>query len=137
MDNKQIGQRKLGSGVILFSLSILLSIIITPIGLLFGLFKAFYDRHFIDGMRDVDTKLYDLACTIDLTGNISCSELFNATLIKKEAKHLFGKKNEYISSVEGKNERENTLSKAGELLAKVLNRIDKDHCKESIQEYIK
>jgi hypothetical protein len=138
MGNKQIGskQRRLGSGLILFILSTILSIVITPIGLLFGLFKAFYDRHFIDGIRDVDNKLYDLACTIDLTGNISCSELLNATLITKSSKNLFGKKNEYISSVEGKNERDNTLSNTGNILAKTLNRIDKDHCKNSIQDYI-
>jgi len=137
MDNKQTGQHKLGSGLILFIISSFLSLIFTPVGLLYGLFKSFYDRHFIDGIIDVDRKLYDLACTKDLTGNISCSELFNSTLIKKNSKNLFGKKNEYISSVEGKNQLDNTLTKTGKILSNILNKIEKDHCIKSIQEYIK
>lgn len=39
-----------------------------------------------------------------------------------------------ISSVLGKNQRDKTLSSTGKVLAGILDFIDKDHCKESIEE---
>jgi hypothetical protein len=74
MDNKQIGMFKLGTGLLLFIISIILSIILTPIGILYGIFKSFKGRQFLNGIKNVDDKLYNLACIIDLLGNITCFE---------------------------------------------------------------
>ena len=42
---------------------------------------------------------------------------------------------ETISSVLGKNQRDNTLSFAGKVLVFILDTIDKNHCKKSIKEF--
>ena len=60
-------------------------------------------------------------------------ELFNDILIKIGG-YKFGNRQETISSVLGKNQRSNTLTKAGKILRFILDVIDKDHCKNSIND---
>ena len=47
-----------------------------------------------------------------------------------------GNINETISSVLGKNQRDETLTKFGMLITKILDRMDENHCKESINENV-
>ncbi len=56
-------------------------------------------------------------------------------LIKDWWSYEFGKENETISSALGKNERDKTLSKKGKLLVKILDFLDKNHCKKSMKEF--
>jgi hypothetical protein len=67
-------------------------------------------------------------------GNVYCQHFFNAILITKEAKHKFGVQGETISSVLGKNQIENTLTKTGNFIANTLDKIDSNHCKNSIKQ---
>lgn len=46
--------------------------------------------------------------------------------------YKFGNPKETISSVIGKNQRDNTLSIAGMILRVMLDKIDKNHCLKSI-----
>ena len=55
--------------------------------------------------------------------------------LKIDRGYEFGKENETISSALGKNERDKTLSKTGKLLVKILDFLDKNHCKNSIKEF--
>ncbi len=73
------------------------------------------------------------ALTIDKLGNREFRTLWNKTL-KTEKGYLFGHENETISSALGKNQRDNTLSKTGKILAWILDTIDKNHCYNSISE---
>lgn len=73
------------------------------------------------------------AVTLDKLGNREFRTLFNLTLIK-DSGYKFGNFEETISSVLGKNERDETLSKTGKILVFILNKIDKDHCVKSIIE---
>lgn len=50
-------------------------------------------------------------------------------------RYQFGDFRETISSVLGKNQRDGTLSKKGEILVSILDFIDKDHCKKSINNF--
>lgn len=50
--------------------------------------------------------------------------------------YKFGKVQETISSVLGKNQRDGTLTALGKLIAGMLDFLDPDHCKESIQDFI-
>jgi hypothetical protein len=59
--------------------------------------------------------------------------LFNRYLITKDG-YKFGNPDETISSVIGKNERLQTLTSSGRLLNSILNRIEKNHAKKSIEE---
>ena len=54
--------------------------------------------------------------------------------LKIDRGYEFGKENETISSALGKNERDNTLSKKGKLLVKILDFLDKNHCQKSMKD---
>ena len=75
------------------------------------------------------------AVAIDRFGNYQYRSLFNALFVAENGYH-HGNINETISSVLGKNELYGRLTKAGKILVKVLNFIDKDHCLKSINENI-
>lgn len=71
------------------------------------------------------------AIDIDKFGNRNFRTLLNNILIKKES-YQFGNVEETISSVLGKNQRDKTLTKTGIIICWILNSIDKEHCKKSI-----
>ena len=75
------------------------------------------------------------ALAIDRFGNSQYRSLFNAWFVaEKGYKH--GNINETISSVLGKNQRDETLTKFEMLITKILDRMDENHCKESINENV-
>lgn len=125
-------KRPLGVGILLYLISVVLTLIFGTMGIFYGLFKAFYNRHFIDGLRDVDSKFYDMAIMKDQTGNVLCYEWFNKELINNKAIAKFGHTGETISSVLGKNQLNNSLTKTGWWLANRLNKIEENHCINSI-----
>ena len=75
------------------------------------------------------------AVAIDRFGNSQYRSLFNAWFVAENG-YQHGDINETISSVLGKNELYGRLTKAGKILVKVLNFIDKDHCLKSINENV-
>lgn len=81
-----------------------------------------------------DTSGYDKssALSIDKWANKEFRTGLNYLMLMKDSNHHFGNINETMSSVFGKNERDNTLTKIGVKWANRLNRIDKDHCNNSI-----
>lgn len=72
-----------------------------------------------------------MATSIDVLGNVVCSELFNQVLINKNG-YKFGNRKETISSCIGKNKRASTLTKTGLFLSSILDFFDKNHSLESI-----
>lgn len=72
------------------------------------------------------------AVDIDRFGNRNFRTLFNAVLIEPNG-YQFGNVNETISSVLGKNQQTKTLSRIGKFLAYILDKIDKNHCINSIE----
>ena len=73
------------------------------------------------------------ALSLDFWANKEFRTLWNVKL-RIENGYEFGKENETISSALGKNERDNTLSKKGKILVKILDFLDKNHCIKSIKE---
>mgnify|MGYP003616471343 CR=1 FL=1 len=73
------------------------------------------------------------AVNIDRFGNREFRALFNKVLIKENG-YKFGDIRETISSVLGKNQRDNTLTITGKALVWVLDLIDKNHCEKSIED---
>jgi hypothetical protein len=71
------------------------------------------------------------ARNIDVFANREFRATWNKLLITKQG-YQFGTIGETISSVLGKNQRDNTLTKTGKILCSILDFIDKDHCKNSI-----
>jgi len=73
------------------------------------------------------------AINIDKFRNREFRTLWNFSL-RKETGYKFGNPEETISSALGKNERDNTLTKTGKILAGILNFLDKKHCLKSIND---
>jgi hypothetical protein len=120
-------------GIILYILSILLGILLLPLGITYGIIYSFIDQHFKTGLKKADNKFLELAKAIDKYGNVACAELFNHTLIKENSKHKFGDIKETISAVIGYNLLAGTLSKTGRILNSILNFFDKNHAVEAIE----
>lgn len=116
-------------GFILFIVSTILKMLVAPFAYLYGTIvslkrKEWHYWHF------------NLAIAKDQYGNAVCRYLFNWLLIKKEG-YKFGNIDETISSVLGKNKRDNTLKSLGKFIDKTLNRLDNNHSLNSIDETIK
>jgi len=75
------------------------------------------------------------ATNLDKFGNREFRTLWNKVLITDKG-YQFGNINETISSVLGKNQRDNTLTKAGKVLVWILDKLDKNHCYKSISNNI-
>jgi hypothetical protein len=64
---------------------------------------------------------------------VFCAELFNDLLIKDDSDQ-FGDEDETISSVLGKNQLKNNLTKLGQLLNSLLDLLDNNHSINSIEQ---
>jgi hypothetical protein len=107
-------------GFILYLISRLLQAILVTIGVLYGLIKSFIHSHIGNGFKYADNKFLTLAKSIDKFGNVACSELFIDLLISKNSEFKFGKIEQTISYVLGKNQIAGTLTKTGWLVVNAL-----------------
>jgi hypothetical protein len=71
------------------------------------------------------------ALNLDKFGNREFRAFFNR-FFRTEKGYPFGNERETISSALGKNERDGTLSRFGKIMVWVLDKIDKNHCKNSM-----
>ena len=85
-----------------------------------------------------ETKGYfrDTALSLDIFGNREYRASLNKYLITSKG-YRFGQQGETISSVLGKNELTKTLTRQGRLLVRILNKIDRNHCFNSIDNNFK
>lgn len=121
-------------GFLLYILSLVLTVILFPIGFLFAIIKAVYKRKvFSEGIKTIDDKFYSLAKAVDIYGNVACCELFNVLFIQRNSKRRFGNYGETISSVIGKNKLCDTLTRTGKLLDAIMEFFDKGHSINAIQ----
>lgn len=109
-------------GFLLFVIAKVLAFFLLPIGFIYSILT------FRVGLSDY---FKSVAISIDQKGNVIMSVLFNDTLRKKGG-HRFGDPDETISMVLGINKRDNTLTWLGSFIAKILNKIEKDHVEKSI-----
>ena len=140
---KRKRMRNLIKSLVLFCVAGILSVILLPLGILWTvgeiLVRIFSSSQkksaFAKSIWFLTATLHSLALWLDQIGNAVCRDMFNRLLIEEDG-YKFGKVQETISSVLGKNERDWTLSLGGLLLVIVLDSIDKDHCRNSIQDFI-
>ncbi len=124
-------------GIILFFVALFLAIVLS-IPAIFASFailiiEATKFRFLHTFFKHTNEMFFSGAIAIDVFGNVFFKHLFNWAL-RKNTGYLFGKQGETISSVLGKNQRDNTLTKCGKGLALILDTLDKNHCFKSIQE---
>lgn len=108
--------------------ALVLMILLGPLGIL-GTFVYCVLRLFIEPRYVLDylsQSALSLALSIDLMGNVWCKDVFNPAF-RKPGGYSFGRYNETISSVLGKNKALGTLTDFGRLVANLLNFIDPNH----------
>ena len=140
---KRKRMRSLTKSLVLFWVAGILSVILLPLGIIWTvgeiIVRIFTSEQkksaFAKSIWFLIATLHSLALGLDQIGNAVCRDMFNRLLIEKDG-YKFGKVQETISSVLGKNERDWTLSLGGLLLVIILDAIDKDHCRNSIQDFI-
>ena len=115
---------------ILVILAKLLYLTVEPINLIYVIFvkKKFTWKRLNGYFREE-------AVAIDRFGNYQYRSLFNTWFVAENG-YKHGNINETISSVLGKNQRDDTLTKFGMLITKILDRMDENHCKKSINENV-
>ena len=116
-------------GIILYIVSVVLSLLFYIPGLIWAIIKL----GFKGGFLAVNEYFMLKAISVDQFGNVWASPLFN-DIMKKKSGYAFGEEDETISSVLGKNKRDETLSTLGGILADTLDFIDENHCLKSIEE---
>lgn len=115
--------------LILAFVAIIIFIILEPISFVYVNFiKERFNWKRLSGYWRV------FAIAVDRFGNYQYRSLFNRFLNTENA-YQFGDFRETISSALGKNQRDGTLSRTGKILTGVLDKIDKEHCKKSINNF--
>ena len=143
MEKKQNQRKKLLNSVGIFVASIILTVVIWPIWIIYTIvwivYRIFHptpNRPIVKVIWYITSLFNGFAKWIDQLWNTVCRDLFNDLLITRRG-YRFGDVRETISSVLWKNEEKWTLTELGWWLVEFLNSIEKDHCKKSIIYIIK
>lgn len=108
-------------GIILFIVATFFWIVLTPINWVIVCIKhGIRNKYFLETAIDIDR-----------FGNRNFRTLLNLTLQRNG--YLFGDERETISSALGKNQRDKKLTRTGRIVCYILDKIDEEHCKNSIK----
>lgn len=110
-------------GILLFIIATILWIPLTVINWVFVAFQyGLSNEYFLQTAIDIDR-----------FGNHNFRCFLNTTM--QYNGYAFGDVNETISSALGKNQRDKTLTKFGNIICNILDFLDKNHCKKSIKHF--
>lgn len=116
---------------LVLSIAIILLYFFLPVVVVFYIVKYLLTGN----KRELKVWFFRSAREIDVFANVVGCDLFNAIFIV-DGGYKFGNPKETISSVLGKNQRDKTLSLAGNLLRWILDLIDDNHCIKSINDEV-
>ena len=136
---KRKRMKSLIKSLVLFWVAGILSVILLPLGILWTvgeiLVRIFSSEQkksaFAKSIWFLTATLHSLALGLDQIGNAVCRDLFNRLLIEEDG-YKFGKVQETISSVLGKNQLLDKLSLTGRALVVLLELFEEEHCIKSI-----
>jgi len=136
---KRKRMRKLIKSLVLFLIAGALSVVLLPLGILWTigeiLVRIFSSSQkksaFAKSLWFLTATLHSLALWLDQIGNAVCRDMFNRLLIEQDG-YKFGKVQETISSVLGKNQLLDKLSLTGRALVVLLELFEEEHCIKSI-----
>ena len=136
---KRKRMKSLIKSLVLFWVAGILSVILLPLGIIWTigeiLVRIFSSSEkksaFAKSIWFLTATLHSLALWLDQIGNAVCRDLFNRLLIEEDG-YKFGKVQETISSVLGKNQLLDKLSLTGRALVVLLELFEEEHCIKSI-----
>ena len=120
-------------GFLLLPLSLLLLFSTAPIGWAYAMIALAFKRREASLLRRWHRYWLRLAVSIDQLGNVMLQYLLNDLLLREASTDRFGHEDETISSVLGKNLKNNHLSGVGKFLARALDLLDPNHVLDSIE----
>lgn len=131
--------KSLTKSLVLFWVAGILSVILLPLGIIWTvgeiLVRIFSSSQkksaFTKSIWFLTATLHSLALGLDQIGNAVCRDMFNRLLIEQDG-YKFGKVQETISSVLGKNQLLDKLSLTGRALVVLLELFEEEHCIKSI-----
>lgn len=132
---KRKRMKKLIKSIVLFWVAGALSVVLLPLGIFWTIGEIIV-RIFSSSQKKsafeksiwfLTTTLHSLALGLDQIGNAVCRDMFNRLLIEQDG-YKFGKVQETISSVLGKNQMLDTLSLWGRILVCILEIFERNHC---------
>ena len=118
--------------ILLAVIALALFIPLAGIGILWAIGALCFRAKLINAFRRIGDYFLLVAVSVDQAGNTFCAELFNDVMIAPSG-HPFGDPDETISSVLGKNKRDNTLTGFGRGLSWLLDALDPNHVTKSIE----
>lgn len=133
--------KSLIKSLLLLLIAVVLSVVLLPVGIVWTIGEICVRVFSGAGKKSSATNkslgylasiIRSIAIGLDQIGNSVCRDLLNRALITSDG-YKFGKVNETISSVLGKNQRDDTLTIVGLVLVILLDALDPNHCKNSIQ----
>ena len=128
---KIIIKKVMGNFLLILIAVFLLKYLLIP-GIVVTLLVSFRKRKIGEGFTSLYTYFKQVAIGVDQLGNVICKDLLNSTLLKGNS-YKFGNTDETISGVIGKNQITKTLSKAGNVLNWILNKLETNHTVKSIE----
>jgi len=131
--------KSLTKSLVLLWVAGILSVVLLPLGIIWTVGEILVRIFSSTQKKSACTKslwfltatLHSLALGLDQIGNAVCRDMFNRLLIEQDG-YKFGKVQETISSVLGKNQMLDTLSLWGWILVSILELFEEDHCIKSI-----
>lgn len=111
-------------GIILFLVARLLQWLLTPLFFIYAILR-------FRNIKRISKYFHDVAFAIDQLGNVMGAPIMNDVLLKKDAEYKYGDPDMTISNVTGVNYLDGKLTKAGKLLAWILNAIDENHVQDA------
>ena len=136
---KRKRMKNLIKSLVLFWVAGVLSVVLLPLGILWTvgeiLVRIFSSSEKKSALAKsiwfLTATLHSLALWLDQIGNAVCRDMFNRILIEQDG-YKFGKVQETISSVLGKNQLLDKLSLTGRALVVLLELFEEEHCIKSI-----
>lgn len=117
-------------GLILYLLSVIITLFFAPVGFVYACVLAIKHNGW-KGFRVIDQKFLKMAVGRDIMGGVVCAEWFNRALIKGDAPLKFGEKWLTISEILGVNQRSRKLTMTGRRLKNLLGVIEPGHTRKA------
>jgi hypothetical protein len=127
---------KIFANFFLVVIAVLLFTILSVVGFFWSFYLMFYKKSIGVGLDSLSQYLHAIALSIDQFGNVAFAGMLNDVLIDKtliKLAHFHGDPDETVSEVLGWNKMTGALSKTGNKLVNILNKLDKNHCENAAQ----
>lgn len=113
-------------GIILFLVARILQWILSPLFFIYAIITS-------GSLKKLSDYFHNVAFGIDQLGNAMGGPIMNHLLLKDSSKYPYGDVDMTISHVTGVNYLSGNLTWLGRLIAKILNKIDKNHVQNAAQ----